>query len=193
MPVVTFNFTWMSLNLVLAFIPVLLVYVWKKNPPPVVSVILLAFWLLFVPNTIYLLTDLQYLPHQLSVSPPLEQFVIIIQYLILTLAGLFTYFYSLSPLVFFIKRLGISKKNSKYFIIIVNFILAFGVVLGKVERTHSWYVFTQTSRVLKDISTVGLSLSLLVLVILIGVGINVIYFTYQAFRIQKKVKRKKRR
>lgn len=194
MPIFLFNFTWIIPNIFLALIPVVLTYIWKKRLPAVLNVLVLFLWFLFLPNSIYLVTDIEYLPHQISITPFPELFLVDLQYLLLIVLGIFTYLYSIQPAISFAKRRKLKNGSKKLFFITLNFIVAFAVILGKVERTHSYYVFTQPYRVIRDIHTEVLSLNLLLAVLGMGILINMIYFASRNYLpySEKNNKRKKK-
>lgn len=172
------NFNWMTINIFLAVLPLVFLSLALKVKNNLVKIVFFLLWFLFFPNTIYLLTDLQYLPGQLSRFDPKLDLFLIGQYLLLALVGVITYLYSLKPIVYlFIKRyrkIGMSRWN--ILVMVFNFVVSFGVFLGKIERTQSWDVFTNPFRVLTQINNIIHDPNTFAFIFLFGVLINVIYF-----------------
>lgn len=194
MPIFTSNLEWMITNVLLASIPMVLVLLLRKKQHPVIHYCLLVLWFIFLPNTIYLVTDLQYLPRQLLITVPFEQVFLLAEYIILTFLGIVTYLYALEPIELIVEKFHAGKENENIFYILLHFVAAFGVVLGKTQRTHSWFVFTDFSRVVRDVKNVISSPTLLMWIVIVGVIINILFFLFKNdFKIfKKKGKRRKR-
>lgn len=174
------NINWMSLNILLACLGVLfgLLSIYFKDW--YFKIPLFVLWLLFVPNTIYLVTDLQHFPRQFySSTSPLDQTVLFFQYSLLFAFGLVTYLFGMYPVqkVFPIFR---RRQNPLFIpaIIIFNTLISFGVVLGKVERTHSIYLITQPVRVLWDIGNLLTRPDALILILIFSILCNVVFFSF---------------
>lgn len=182
MPFFVENFSWMVLNSLLALVSVIIVVVLRSKMSRFVNILLFSFWLLFLPNTIYLITDLQHLPAQLlKTGDMVGQTILIIQYVVLAALGVVTYIYALEPVRKYLKN---SKKDALYkngLYILLNYIIAFGVILGKVQRTHSWYVFTDPLRVLNDIVITISQFHLVVWIIVMGTIINALFFLFRNY------------
>ncbi|MDZ4228410.1 MAG: DUF1361 domain-containing protein, partial [Candidatus Levybacteria bacterium] len=140
-------------------------------------------WLIFLPNTIYILTDVSHLFEDLPKVGNLFKLILILQYSLFSIFGVITFTIS----TYFFQRL-LEKKSADrrknriktttiISIFILNFIVGFGVVLGGIRRTNSWYIFTNPSRVLEDTLSVIYSQDLLMLSLGIGLLANLIYFT----------------
>lgn len=168
----------MTVNAVLAVVPVILVILLKKNFPHFIKMILYVFWFLFLPNTIYLVTDLQYFPKQFLDAFGIVQFILIVQYLFLTVLGIWTYFYALQPYKEILKSWKIKEKGYNLFYAILNFIIAYAVILGKIERTESWDIFLNPAKVIHDIMFLNSKPIQLTYVVIVGVIINIIYFKF---------------
>lgn len=175
------NLDWMLFNLLLAFIPLVLVYLLRRKAPPPVHFALLFLWFIFLPNTIYLVTDLQYLPYQIFRAGYFEQALLFIEYGLLASFGVYSYLYSLEPIELVIKKLRIKKGSENFFYIILHFLVAFGVVMGKVQRTHSWYVFTDPQRVVNDAMRTLSAPDLIFWVFFCGLVINGFFFTFKKY------------
>ena len=172
------NFVWMIPNLALASLGFVFGLFYLNSKNIFLRTIFFVLWILFLPNTIYLLTDIQHYFVQLTEVDLFGAFLLTVQYLVLMAFGVLTYFAGMMPMEKYFRRHK-SKKNFDYMFVIFNFAIAFAVVLGKIERTHSWYVFTQPIRVLEDIVSVLTTPILLTLVILFGIFVNVIYFGFR--------------
>lgn len=81
------------------------------------------------------------------------------------------------PIEKFFRRNRIN--NYWWIFLIFNFAIAFAVVLGKIERTHSWYVFTQPVRVVSDVVSILTNYWLIGFVVSFGVFLNLIYFGFR--------------
>ena len=68
-------------------------------------------------------------------------------------------------------------KSSVFITFMFNFLVALGVVVGRVQRTNSWEAVTDPIKVLKDFINVLNSPDLISLVILFGILNNFLYFT----------------
>ncbi len=180
------NTNWMSLNILLACLGVLfgLIFIYFKSW--YLKVPMFILWLLFVPNTIYLVTDLQHFSRQFyAASTSLEQAVLFIQYIFLFIFGLVTYLFGMYPLqkIFPIFR----RRQNPLFIpvvIVFNILISFGVALGKIERTHSLYIFTQPSRVFDDIMTLLARENAILVICLFALLCNIVFFSFYAIVVK---------
>ena len=177
MPIAIYNLSWITLNVFLAFVPVVFTILLRRRMHPIVKWFLFFVWFLFLPNTIYLITDLQWMPGQLLVSQMPESAVLFAQYIALTFLGIFTYFFSLEPVGKLLTKKKVRGVNNSMLYIILNSILAFAVVLGKVQRTHSIYLFLDIKRVIDDVLATLTSPLLMFWVLVITIVINTIFFT----------------
>lgn len=139
-------------------------------------------WLIFLPNTIYILTDITHLFEQWNKVDTLFKLILIIQYAIFSAFGIITFVIS----IYFFQKLlerkstnrqkkGI-KRSTGIAIFILNFIVGFGVMLGGIRRTNSWYIFTDPLRVFEDSLNLISSQELLILVFGVGILANLFYF-----------------
>ncbi|HWA52357.1 MAG TPA: DUF1361 domain-containing protein [Patescibacteria group bacterium] len=168
------NLSWMVWNVVLAVLPVVFIILFTKSKINLEKIIFFVFWFLFLPNSIYLITDIQYLPGQIN-GEFYRDLLLIFEYLILVSLGIVTYFYALDPFIKFLKK-RYKKHNLNYFIFVFNFLISFGVVLGKIQRAESWDVFIHPLQILSNVNALIIKQNELVFVIFFGIIINVIYF-----------------
>ncbi len=180
------NINWMSLNILLACLGVLfgLIFIYFKSW--YLKIPMFILWLLFIPNTIYLVTDLQHFSRQFyAATTPLEEIALFIEYIFLFIFGLVTYLFGMYPLqkIFPIFR----RRQNPLFIpvvIIFNILISFGVALGKIERTHSLYIFTQPSRVFEDIMTLLARENAILVICLFALLCNVVFFSFYAIVVK---------
>lgn len=172
------NFDWMILNVSLALLPLFFINFAFKVENKIIKGLFFLLWFLFFPNTIYLLTDLQYLPGQFSKFNVTFDVVLVGQYLVLALIGIITYIYSLRPLVSALQKKyrRIKKEKWNFIVMIFNFLVSFGVFLGKVQRTESWDIFINPIKVIGQVNNLVHDSNTFVFIFLFGVLINVIYF-----------------
>lgn len=176
------NMSWMVFNAVLAVVPIILVVVLRRRLHLIPHLVIFFFWLLFLPNTIYLVTDIQHLPVQLLKSDSLiEQLLLLLQFSTLAALGVMTYVYSLEPFAVIFKRLKFPDMKKEVLFILLNYIVSFGVILGKVQRTHSWYIFTDPMRVYHDILRTVTNMELLTWVFVFGSIVNIIFFLFKDY------------
>ncbi len=178
MEIFLYNFSFIWFNLSLALIAVLFGYLmlWAKSK--IFKAVCGFLWLIFLPNTIYILTDISHLYEEWPKVDLLFKFILILQYGLFAIAGILTFIYAM----YFFERL-LEKKNKKrrkpstfIIIFILNFIVGFGVILGGIQRTNSWYIFTDPIRVINDSLGVLNSSYLLSLSAISGLLFNIIYF-----------------
>lgn len=181
MNIVTQNFVWMMQNVLLAFIPIILVIVLRRKLNIIVYILVFFLWLLFLPNTVYLITDLQHLPPQLMKARNGEELFLIIQYTVLAAFGVMTYVYSLEPVGTIFRKLRLPAVKKEVLYIAINYVVSFGVMIGRFQRTHSWYIFTDAQGTVKDIIKTGTNLELLGWVFVFGSIVNVIFFLFKDY------------
>lgn len=169
------NLEWMTLNLALAVLGLVFGLLFIHIKEKFLKWVFFVLWILFIPNTIYLITDIEYLPEQLMRQNIIFQFLLLLQFITLALIGIGTFIYGLSPF----DKMFKGKKNNELKAIIIfslNFLIAFAVVTGKFQRTHSWYVFTDPLRVFRDALITLNSSQFMIYVLLLGFLFNAIYF-----------------
>jgi len=177
--ILTLNLFWMSFNIILASIPVYIsYYLYKKkkfkNSAQKYSLILL--WVLFVPNTIYIITDIIHFPLQLLYVDGIYILILLFEYIVFIPLAFITYYLSFS---FFEAFLVKSKRYNKYLFLIIfilNMLISLGLWLGRIQRTHSWYVFTNPLGVIKDILLLLSNTHYVLAILVFGIALNLFYF-----------------
>ncbi|HWY78937.1 MAG TPA: DUF1361 domain-containing protein [Candidatus Sulfotelmatobacter sp.] len=176
MPIIDYNISWMIYNCFLALLAVVFGFLSFEMKNKIFLVFFVIIWLLFLPNTIYIFTDLEHLIFQWKyVHMPLL-LIVILQYIVLEIVGITTFLLAFLPFEKGIKTSTLFKKRKTGVIITFNFLIAFGMVLGRVERINSWEVFTSPIKVIASAMHVLTTLDLIGLTILFGLFCNFIYF-----------------
>lgn len=172
------NFYFIWFNSFLALIPVLFGWLMSKANSTLAKVWTGFIWLIFLPNTIYILTDIAYLFEDWPKVSNLFRAILIVQYSLFILFGIMTFVIATYFFQILLERKARKKIKpaTSVAIVALNFIVGFGVVLGGIERTNSWYIFTDPIRVANDILDVLSSKEMLILSIGVGLLANVTYF-----------------
>lgn len=180
------NFSWMAYNILLAFIPVLLAQLFLEIKNPIMKAIIFIGWFFFVPNTIYLFTDILHFLRQIDGLNFFDTLVLMTQYAVLIIAGFLTYILSMYPIE---KKLKLSHSV----IIIINLLIGFGVVLGRVYRLNSWDVIIALEKVIYTTIQTITSPEMVLLAVLFGLFANFMYFLFRrktvkyVFKLKKKI------
>lgn len=101
------------------------------------NLFLIVLWLLFLPNTFYLITDFVHLNHN-NVIQFCFDFILLSSF---TIAGFYFGILSISTIHQQI-NFFYTKKESTLFIITISYLCAFGIYLGRFLRFNSWDVIT---------------------------------------------------
>ena len=180
------NVSWMGWNVFLAMIPPIFGWLVLIVRQKALKIACALIWFLFLPNTLYLITDLYHMIWQWHHMHLAGQIALALQYLILVLIGLVTFFLALYPVEKTLLRSSWLKKKSlvPLFIILTNFFIGLGIVLGRVMRINSWDVIVDLSKVISASVSIFNSLELILLVVFFGVFANVCYFIWRkSFRV----------
>lgn len=176
MQLLVFNFFWMTFNVILALIAVMLGQIGLKTKNKLFKSLVFIAWLVFLPNTIYLFTDLINLIHQWGKLNFYQTIVLIFQYLVLQIFGFVTFILALYPFEKSLRLLKINKQKIDLYLIALNLLVAFGITLGRVERINSWDVLEHPLKVLFASIHILSSFDLLGLTILFAAFSNISYF-----------------
>jgi uncharacterized membrane protein len=172
------NISWMGWNVFLALIALLCGWLLLRIRQKVLKVAFALIWFIFIPNTLYLITDLPHIIWQWHRMHHAGQIVLTLQYLILVLIGLVTFILAVYPVEKALLRSSWPKKKSlvPVFIIITNFFIGMGIVLGRVQRINSWDIIFDVPKVIGASISIFTSLELLLLVLFFGLFANFYYF-----------------
>ena len=178
------NMSMIGLNSFLSLIPIFCGWLMLKTRPKFLQVTFALIWFSFLPNTLYILTDLRYLPEQWTAMNHFGKMALALQYLIYELLGLSSFLLALYPLE---KRLALShwrehKVLLPFLLITVNFFIGFGMVLGRVQRINSWDIFIDAPKVVQASFDIFSSVDLLLLVVFFGCFANALYFVFRKYR-----------
>lgn len=182
MNIILFNIEWMSYNILLALVATFFGFLMFKSKSIMVKVIFGILWFIFIPNTIYMATDIIHIPKQWAIQEDIIiRIVLLSQYLILFAISIITFVVALYPfekmIMSFIEGSLQKRKNITYLIIFMfNFLIALGVALGRFQRVNSWEAFTNTEYVIHQ-ATKLLKSSEFVSIILLGLLSNIIYLS----------------
>jgi uncharacterized membrane protein len=172
------NVSWMGWNAFLALIPLIFGWLVLITQQKVLKVACALIWFFFLPNTLYLITDLPHIIWQWHQMHHTGQLVLALQYLILVLIGLITFLLALYPVEKALLRSSWLKKKAlvPLFIIVTNFCIGLGIVLGRVMRINSWDIVVDIPKVIGASLSIFTSLELVLFVVFFGVFANVYYF-----------------
>lgn len=150
-------------------------------------------WLLFLPNTIYMITDMIHLLRQWGRVDEGIKLILLVQYFILEFVCVVTYLYGMVPFEKQLLKRRLSEVQKVWLLIAFNFVIAFGMVLGRIERVNSWDVFVNPMGVLESVYNTIISPFHLLLLVLFGLFINCLYFLFRDYmiRIAHVVRRRK--
>lgn len=175
------NVEWMTFNIFLALLGVILGVVFFYISNKLLKVIIFLLWILYLPNTIYLVTDIQHFFTQWLKLKPAFQLLLAMQYITLIVIGVLTFLLGLYLLDKSFSQSKI-KKNKTLITILVfltNYLIAFGVALGKIERINSF------EAIIYPLKVISSSLNLLsypeniLTIFLFGTFINFLYFFFR--------------
>jgi len=150
-------------NIFLLSIPVFLLIflkkIYKKNKFKSFFEKILAFfvfflWLIFMPNSAYLITDvrhlLDYCPVDSSYRVCSENSWMILFFFIYASVGWISFVYFLEQMRFFLIKV-FNKKIEFFFIFTIIPLVSLGVLLGLLMRRNSWDLFIRPLEVLKEL------------------------------------------
>ncbi len=170
----------MSFNIFLAALPVAFGFVMLKNKSLTIRFASGFLWLIFLPNTLYLLTDFAHFFEDLPKLSGTFLWIDLSLYVILAVLGIITLvlsLYSYERIIFPNKSSGKMKRNIPAFFIL-NFVVGFGMVLGRVHRINSWEVFTDIKRVIVGSLVTISSFKLMLLALMFGILCQVLYAAF---------------
>jgi uncharacterized membrane protein len=184
MSVLLDNMSMIGWNSFLTLIPILCGWLMFKARQKVLQGAFALLWFSFVPNTLYILTDLRYLPEQWTTMSPFGKLGLAVQYSLYELIGVSSFLLAVYPLE---KTLLCSRWRENPWVlplllITANFSIGFGIVLGRVQRINSWDLFLNTPKVIQASVQIVSSLELLLLVVLFGGVANAVYFVFRIYR-----------
>ncbi len=177
----SFEFLFLNWNLFLAFIPwfissiIILKSLQNKKP---LLVIMILSWVLFFPNSPYILTDLFHLGMS-SKAPLWFDLVLILSF---AWTGLLFGFVSLMDIEKVMEDF-IGKGKSVFFTTAFLFVSGFGIYVGRYLRWNSWDVivspFALSSDILNKISHPIYNSRAWGLTLFVGLLLNLIYFSFK--------------
>jgi uncharacterized membrane protein len=178
------NLPMIGVNSFLALIPILCGWLMLKTRQRVLRGAFALLWFSFLPNTLYILTDLRYLPEQWHAMSTVGKLGLAVQYILYELIGVSSFLLALYLLekTLVRSRWRENKVVLAVLLIIVNFFIGFGMVLGRVQRLNSWDLFLDAPKVIHASFHIVSSLELLLLVVLFGVVANAVYFVFRTYR-----------
>lgn len=140
-------------NIFLILIPLaiylLLAWYWRRTRflklvQKIFAAIIFFFWLIFIPNTAYVISEVR---HLLNYCPPAAAFKVCEQsawvvFFFFTYAtiGLISYYYLMSAMRRLIENI-FGKKTAQIFVIAVIPVIALGMLLGLLNRWNTWELF----------------------------------------------------
>lgn len=179
------HFMFLIWNLFLAGIPWLISSLLILYPGLRKRIIILliagGIWLLFIPNSFYIITDLFYLKYK-NLAPIWYDLVLIFTF---AWAGIILGFSSFKD----VEDILTEKIGKKFTIILTSFLLfliSFGIYLGRFLRWNSWNIINEPKELLSDISERITNPfehpSLWGMTILTGILLNFIWWSFKVFR-----------
>ncbi len=181
----THRYFFLNWNLFLAFLPWLLtsLAVLRNVTSRVAILVIMAIWLLFFPNCLYILTDLIHL-RQIEEAPLWLDLVLLLSF---AWAGLCYGFISLMDIEYFLgERFGARRRTVILLSICMIYTAAVGVYIGRFWRWNSWDVLGNPAELMHDtfdrFTDRGNSYRIFGFTVLMGTLLNFMYFPIRYMR-----------
>lgn len=158
-----------------ALLAVVFGFLYLKSKRAYLKVFWGLLWLLFIPNTAYIFVDVERLALHWDAVSMVMRFALAIQYICLEILGLVTFLLAMLPFESVIDAKHFSQRKQVVAIILFNFIIGFGMVLGRTGYTNSYVVFTQPIKVFYAVVHIITSPNLLALTLGFGVLCSCLY------------------
>lgn len=183
------RFLFLNRNLFLAFIPWALTSfaIIKPNiqKNKIAVFLLLASWLLFFPNSPYILTDLFHLSVKTS-APTWFDLVLVLTF---AWTGLLFGFFSLLDIERILSR-SFNRTLVKIISILLIFLSSFGVYIGRYLRWNSWDIITEPIGLFSELGNRMINSnehpSLWGVTIFMGIFLNIIYWSFRIIKNKDK-------
>lgn len=169
----------MTWNLALAILPVLFSFFLFRKINKVFKAVIFILWFLFLPNTVYVVTDVIHLIRQWEYFDGVGRMILLFQYGIFVFIGLTCFVVAFAPWERILQQFFRSDKQIVGSLIALNFLMGFALVIGRFERVNSWDVFANPMFVVTSSIQVLLSYQMLGLIILFGLFSNFFYFLFR--------------
>lgn len=184
MDIVFYNNGWMLFNSELALLAVLFGFLFLYFKKGFLHYFFGLLWLLFLPNTIYMITDMIHLLRQWGRVNETIKVILLVQYFLLEVVCFATYLYGMIPFEKLLLKWRLRDNQKIWMIIAFNFLISFGMVLGRIERINSWDVFVNPVSVLYSAYITMTSSFHLLLFVLFGLFTNLFYFLFRDYMIR---------
>ncbi len=181
------TFMFLVWNLFLAWIPYWIALLLKPTysifKSKIIFAVMLAFWLLFLPNAPYIITDLMHIHSQ----PPVPLWFDVLLFNTFAWTGMMVGFLSIFEVEQFLKT-EMKMKYVDSLIMSILMLTGFGVYMGRFQRWNSWDMFSRPTDVLSEISSVLIHpmqhLSTFGLAIVISVFLIIGYWFMKILRLE---------
>ncbi len=175
------NIPWMAFNVFLAVAPIGFGYLALTKKNLVVRLLSGLVWFFFLPNTIYLTTDIIHFLEDAAKTSGLFLAIDLVLYVILIILGVITYIMAVDPFekLLFKDKSKNERRQNLPFIYILNFFVGFGVVLGRVHRLNSWDIVINTDKVIYYSLETLRSVQLMILVLAFMLLSQVVYMKFR--------------
>ena len=165
-------------NIVLATIPYIASeYLQKVNLSKIKTSSIICIWLLFLPNSPYIITDFIHLHNSESTLIWYDLFMVFS----FAFTGLLLAIISMYDIYLIIQQKW-SLKTANLSIIIISFLCGYGIYLGRFLRLNSWYIFTKPVNTLQQIATSLLNQQAWYISLGFGALLYLIFYVFKTFQ-----------
>jgi uncharacterized membrane protein len=162
-----------------ALIALVVTFLYLKTKMIYLKILLGILWLLLIPNTAYIFIDVERITLHWNSLDMVMRIMVIIQYFFLEIIGLVIYLLAMLPIESIIHNRHFSRNYQIVAIILFNFLIGFGMVLGRIGYTNFYVIFTQPLKIFATAFHIITSLDLVGLTIAFGLLCNCIYFLFR--------------
>lgn len=132
------SYLYMNWNLFLAFLPLLFIFLFERSKNIYFKIISFLAWLFFLPNAIYMVTDLI---HLRDVGPEWLLWFDGMMIFAYALVGIFITAFTLLKMKDLLFKDNLKRQN--IFLIIISILSSFGIYLGRYVRWNTWDIITR--------------------------------------------------